>query len=583
MSGSTSKITHQSVVEINIGDTKEIQYYWDSANYESFTKGTDTGTSPNEKYVWTTTSTGNEWNPNKTLIIKNGYTGLLTGDPSTLQISVRYDSASANAGKIAIKENIGTSDGLIASGSSEISSAGSNTIKIVSEFVKDGQNLYVKIYVDSISITTTKKLTLTISEQIPVSGSTSKITHQSVVEINIEETDNTSGSEQYVTGPNSYNITLNATGIKANSIHLVNMGDKMSVISGHSVGDHIVSQGSTVSSTTHNDQIIASGTSVASGTFIGIWTTSPAFMLENRGTITVTCGDTTVGCYFVSEGSESVKQCMFRMPEGETTVSVTYDTKHVTVQGDNGTTRISRMINNNQYTDEYFFEGEDVILEPTANTGYVFSSFQVSSGGVSIASKSLGGRTFNSVFTVGSQDVSVTANFVQQEHSITITQATGGTVTASPSTARAGDTVTLAVSTSKGYILKSLTSAQVSGLTKDSRLFTMPDSDVTISVEYEQMTQLSCSLVSSSGLTVIDVTVAAGLGSDLADPTFLIAGTYENDIVINAYSHIKVGTDHTERVALSTYGLQEIFIQLVDGISTDPTGYFCVYTVNAGA
>ena len=219
--------------------------------------------------------------------------------------------------------------------------------------------------------------------------------------------------------------------------------------------------------------------------------------------------------------------------------------------------------------------GDTISFVVTPDEGYALDSLKFS--GIT------GGDINTREFIMPEKAVTIGAKFKQlPAYNVTIADTTGGTVVPSKTRAQAGDEITLTVTADKGYYLKSLSSSEVS-LTRDTRTFIMPGIDVTITPEFEQMAQLNCLLVSSSGKTILDVNVAASIGTEMSDPMFLIAGTYDGDIVINAYSHIKVGTDHTERVALSSNGLQEVFIQLVDGISSDPTGYYCVYTVESGA
>jgi hypothetical protein len=360
------------------------------------------------------------------------------------------------------------------------------------------------------------------------------------------------------------------------------MGDKTSLVAGYQPGSTIVQSESTVN--VNNQNNIVSGSEVRAGTYVGIFVRSPFNDLSKVESISITSGGNEVSYYLVKENASSTwGQPMFLMPEGDVTVTVVFNAHSVTSVGENGSVLISR----GDTSESYFFEGETVTIRPIPSTGYEFVSFTCNPTSI-IPEKeykqwagTTGGPTFtgNYTFTMGSENVTINAEFrdVNQEYNITLQQANGGTIAASKTKAVAGETVTITATPSKGYTLKSLSSEQITGLSASSSSFEMPACDVTISVEFEQMSQLTCAKVDVPGPTTLDISVAADIGVGMTNPMFLIAGTYEGDIVINAYSRISVGTDHTERIALSTQGLQEIFIQLVDGISSNPTGYYCIY------
>ena len=567
----------QTVDNANATDNdRAVQFYWGSSDYKQFVKGDGVlaGNSKSITYTWSADDSNvTDWNPNKTLVIKNSYPALLAdGQPSSIAL---YPVINGMTGTPVSITNVVSENGIVAekTGTGSRDGVGSFAYSVV--FVKSDTNLSMILSIDDNGLGTITSLGMQIAVIYNNSSTVEdpKVIHKSATTVTVGDSINGSGSDEYVLGE-SHSLTIIAQGILPEKINLVDMGNQMETISGHELGDVFDNPDFSTVTSSDRTKVISSGSSVPSGTFVGIWAERP-FMEESKaGIITITCGQTVVSYYMVSTQPGSIKQCMFRMPDGDTTVSVVYDTVHVAAYGDNGSVVAKRNIDNVWYQDEYFFEGETVALTATADNGYLFDSFEVKSGEVSIT---------NGTFVVGDSDIVIEANFVEKEYNISITQATGGTVTPSKLKAKAGETITLSVTTSKGYSLTSLSSQQIPSMTKDTRSFDMPASDVSITVEYEQMAQLSCTATQSSGMTILDVTVAANIGAGMEDPVFLIAGTYDGDIVVNAYSHIKTGTDHIERVSFSSYGLQEIFVQLVEGISSDPTGYFCVYTVGAGA
>ena len=116
------------------------------------------------------------------------------------------------------------------------------------------------------------------------------------------------------------------------------------------------------------------------------------------GTIAVTSGSDTIGCYNVDG------QSMFVMPSGNTTVTLTWtDTHHVTVVTDDGvgSCQANRVSGATYYGEEYFLAGETVSVTAGIgyNTAYQMDRMDVQSGSVT----GLNGFTF----VMGDTDVSV--------------------------------------------------------------------------------------------------------------------------------------------------------------------------------
>jgi hypothetical protein len=571
IASSFTGVTFSDNVSDAFSSEKATQFYWGTPEYKSLVRADQTvvdSATQVPTYVWSAdVSNVKDWETDKVLSVNNKYTQLWSEKPGMILVAAFIDGAKM-AQTIASPQSkdFGSEDGVLYSFDKTI-----EKMNFAGSITKSGTDVLVSVDISYNEGCAVENLVLEI-EFWSADWASAEASH---TQITVNESGTIPDPEQYVLG-DSHLLTVNVTGMKSNNVTLIDMGNRMELISGHEIGEHIVSPDSIVTSRVakQNNTIISSGSNVQSGTFVGIYAEAPYMEDAKAGVITIMCGQTAVGYYYISNTSESLKQCMFRMPDGDAVVSIVYNTVHVTSQCDNGSVSAKRNINNVWSTDEYFFEGETVMLSPFANQGYVFDSYEVMSGDVSIS---------NGRFVVGDSDVVIAAKFVEKEYTISITQAVGGTVEVSKLKAKMGETITLDVTTSKGYSLASLSSGQIPTMTKDTRSFTMPASNVSIIVVYEQMVQLSYVATQSSGMTTLDVSVAAKIGVGMEDPVFLIAGTYDGDIVVNAYSHIKVGTDHIERVSFSSYGLQEIFVQLVEGISSDPTGYFCVYTVGTGA
>jgi hypothetical protein len=129
------------------------------------------------------------------------------------------------------------------------------------------------------------------------------------------------------------------------------------------------------------------------------------------------------------------------------------------------------------------FAGTPVTLIAAPAAGYRLLSMSAG-GGVS-----LGGSGNSRTFTMPAADVTVSAEF-EAAYAIHIAAMSGGTVTANPGAAFAGNTVTLTVTPDTGYGLKPNTLAvnggavplTVSGTT--TWTFTMPAGDVTVAAEF---------------------------------------------------------------------------------------------------
>ena len=140
--------------------------------------------------------------------------------------------------------------------------------------------------------------------------------------------------------------------------------------------------------------------------------------------------------------------------------------------------------------------GATVTLTATANPGWSFSHWEVLSGSATIQ---------NNSFIMPGGDVSIQAVFLKQSsggggggaaHTIWLPKPEHGTVSASPSGASKGDTVTLTITADTGYELNNLTVTDGEGnkveLTDQGSgryTFIMPGSQVEISASFREIAQ----------------------------------------------------------------------------------------------
>lgn len=128
--------------------------------------------------------------------------------------------------------------------------------------------------------------------------------------------------------------------------------------------------------------------------------------------------------------------------------------------------------------------GTKITLSNTPNAGYQFVSYTVTDAdGKTIA-------VANGKFIMPAKNVTVTATFDAINYNINVGIFTNGSVTASPTTATLGTSVTLAISPARGYGLATLVVTDEGGDfvplsgTGNSRTFLMPAKNVTVAATF---------------------------------------------------------------------------------------------------
>ena len=220
-----------------------------------------------------------------------------------------------------------------------------------------------------------------------------------------------------------------------------------------------------------NGTASASSTSVAAGTEI---------------TLTATPNG---GYHFkewqVISGSVTISNNSFTMPAENVTVKAVFEqdgptppvTYTVTVQNDgNGTASASSTSAE---------AGVEITLTATPNGGYHFKEWQVVSGGVTIS---------NNRFTLPTANVTVKAIFEKNndptppqpaKYSVMVQTGTGGTASASRTSATAGTKITLTATPDSGYHFKEWQVIS-GGVTISGDSFIMPAANVTVKAVFEQ-------------------------------------------------------------------------------------------------
>lgn len=137
--------------------------------------------------------------------------------------------------------------------------------------------------------------------------------------------------------------------------------------------------------------------------------------------------------------------------------------------------------------------GDTVTVTPQVNTGYILEKFEVldSTGAQVPYTKS--GTSYS--FTMPNSDVTVKARFKKQaenptKHKINTQTPSNGTFTVDKTEAAKGEVVTITPKPDQGYKAGEIYVGSKNGqVPVNDNKFTMPDADVTIRVEFEQVSQ----------------------------------------------------------------------------------------------
>ena len=198
----------------------------------------------------------------------------------------------------------------------------------------------------------------------------------------------------------------------------------------------------------------------------------------------------------VNNGAVEVSNNSFTMPNGNVTVTAVFEKIAYTITIASAT---GGSVTANKTTANF---GDTITLTVTPNIGYRLKLLSVNNGAVESA---------NNSFTMPNGNVTVTAVFEKIAYTITIASATGGSVTASKTTANYGDTITLTVTPNTGYRLKSITAT---GATISSNAFTMPAQNVTVTAVFEKIAY-TITIASATGGSVTASKTTANYGDTI--------------------------------------------------------------------
>ena len=276
-------------------------------------------------------------------------------------------------------------------------------------------------------------------------------------------------------------------------------------------------------------------------------------------------------------GKDTQKVWMFTMPDSDVNVDVEFNHHTISIIADNG--KVSTALNNgpNNVTKDgyyrnhgkgYYFLDDVVKLTPSPVKGYEFVSWECD--GLIID---------DNKFTMPDRDVTIKAVFEPISYVISLENGSGGTLVCDVEEAIAGREVTVTATPSHGFVLDSLTmDGTTVSVDSDGRYtFTMPSKAVKFVATFKndgKASSLSCeSAILSNGLTRLDVQIDCRSDAlNAKDLRILVVAKYGSN-VINVYSKPVIGNGTgTDAVFVSTSGLTEVVLQLVDGIQPGDDG-----------
>lgn len=167
--------------------------------------------------------------------------------------------------------------------------------------------------------------------------------------------------------------------------------------------------------------------------------------------------------------------------------------------------------------------------------------------------------------------LNVSGIVVKNPYNIILNQTSGGVISAEPDKALEGSIIKLTSKPGEGCIFVEWICDDVEIIDNQ---FTMPNKAVSISAKFLKIDYyLSCTEATGfGGNTVLDIDIkASDTARNLDDPRLFVIAKYDDHKVLNAYCSVDL-TD-IARIAVSSQGLVEVIVELVDGISSGLPDY----------
>lgn len=254
--------------------------------------------------------------------------------------------------------------------------------------------------------------------------------------------------------------------------------------------EHVFEDGECVCGALENEQLEPDTYTITIETAQNGTVTADKEEAEEGETVTLTVTpasgyelDTLV--YNDGEQDYPITDYTFTMPAADVTVAAAFKAIDYTItvnSADNGAVTVNE-------GKETAIIGEQVTLTITPDTGYDLDTIAYNDGTEhDITGDVVYGEIITVTFTMPAHDVSVTATFkTEQEYSVTISDGIEhGTVSANPTSAKAGTAITVTVNPATGYVLESLmyNETPITERIGENYTFNMPADDVVITATF---------------------------------------------------------------------------------------------------
>ena len=220
-------------------------------------------------------------------------------------------------------------------------------------------------------------------------------------------------------------------------------------------------------------------------------TATPAGAVEEGTTVTITADAAATGMVFdgwtVTAGGVTLADAT------KATTTFTMGTANVEVKANYKAMAVDVYVTDGSYTGTAAYGERITITAAPAATGYEFDKWVVTAGGVTLADATAATTTF----TMGTEGVAVKATYKKINYTVTVdTAISGGSITAAPTTATMGETVTITLAPDAGMKLVNLYYTIAGDSTEYAintalKTFTMPAADVTVHAEFDEITGIT--------------------------------------------------------------------------------------------
>lgn len=273
--------------------------------------------------------------------------------------------------------------------------------------------------------------------------------------------------------------------------------------------------------------------------------------------------------------TSSVSGGKFKMPAGNVNIVAEFEKPSTPIYTITSTS--SKVTVNTASSDA----GKTITLTLNPDEGYVLDTLTVMNASTNTEVTSVT-KVNDTTYTFAMPDgnVTVAASFKQTTYSVTITQATGGTVSADKTGYKQGDKVTLTVTLNPGYKLKSL-KANSTDITS-SCAFTMPGSDAAVTVEYEKVALGLTIKTAENGSVAAKVGTTAATTAKVGE-TVTLTATPKDGYVLDTVT-VKDTKENTILVSISgntaTFEMPGYAVEITPAFKVKPV---TKYTVGFGA